>query len=167
MLVHWQQFLTEVDPKIRGWSLESQKRQDMLGEHFTPRSSYPKYQVIFTLTEKRFPPPPCHLHTWMGIEQELRGLDLNSSPSWGASSLEHPLARDALGAPGQGWRNCRSRQGEADAEPWCRSSLEAWFVQVISVSDSNQKHFASLCSEVRRRPVLPSELLLLYIHSCC
>ncbi|RMC11570.1 hypothetical protein DUI87_11690 [Hirundo rustica rustica] len=29
-LVHWQQFLTDVDPKIRVWSLESQKRICML-----------------------------------------------------------------------------------------------------------------------------------------
>lgn len=124
-----------------------------------------KLNLLFFL-EKRFPPSPLHLHTWKGIEQELRPLDLNSSPAWEALSLQHPLARGALGAPGQGWSNCRSRQGEAEAEPWSRSSLEACFVRMISISDSNQKHFASLCSEVHRRSLLPSELLLLlYIHS--
>lgn len=38
---------------------------------------------------------------------------------------------------------------------------------MFSISDSNLKHFASLCSEVQRRPALSSGLLLLsYIHSC-
>lgn len=41
-------FLTEEDPKTGVWSPESQKRQGMLGEHFTPRSSHTKYRVAFT-----------------------------------------------------------------------------------------------------------------------
>lgn len=164
-LVHWQQFLTEVDPKIRGWPLESWKRQDMLREHFEPRSSHSKFQVVFTLLLEVFSSslPLAYLEgNW--ARAETSGFEFLSS--LGSLKLVASSSSGCTWCTGQGWSNFRSRQGEAEAEPWSRSSSEACFVQMISVSDSNQKHFASLCSEVHSRSVLPSELLLLlYIHS--
>lgn len=61
----------------------------------------------------------------------------------------------------------RGGRQRPELSPCPTSGLKAWFAQVPGVSDSDLKHFASLCSEVWRRPALSSGLLLLScIHSC-
>lgn len=113
--------------KLEAGPLNPRRGKTCLENISHQKSSHSKYQVIFTLLlEKRPPPPPFHLYTWKWIEQELRPLNLNS-PVREASSLQHPLTQSARGAPGQGWSNCRSRQGEAGAGPLIQEQFRSLF----------------------------------------
>lgn len=53
-----------------------------------------------------------------------------------------------------------------ELSPYSRSSLKVCLVQVFRVSDTNLKHFASLCSEVQSSVLSSGHLLLSYIHCC-
>ena len=124
--------------------------------------------VYFSFREEKRHPPHLHLYTWEVNRARVETPEFEFLFSLRRLELVAPSSPECTQCTRPRMEQC----GEAGREmqelsPCSRSSLKVCFVQVFSVSDSNQKHFASLCSEVQRRSVLSSGLLLLsYNHSC-